>query len=279
MSEEKEDTKPKENGGQPDEGQEAVEASKAANLDDDDLGGVLGDEDGADFNDEAMDDIDSLINEIDPGFKDELNQIGEAGFGDHKISESQSELIDDQQKIPPAWKSFLKNLPREQKITMGIAAGVILVFFPIIFFLLSGHLIPNFEFPYKVRMDEMTSKIYSYPTDEAMVPLFDDFRSNAFTITLPGTTINLKPDGDQPAYGKFEFFLNLREKDLAKVIKKNEREIMDLLQRTLEQVTWRELQSPVGKEKVKRVLRSRINSHLEANHVLGVYYRSILLSK
>jgi flagellar basal body-associated protein FliL len=247
--------------------------------DDEDLADALNEE-GAEGGEATAEDLDKLLIEEDPLFQDELSKINADDFADLVISsDSVSEDIDEEGKGPGFWKSYYNNLPKEKKLRFYISIGIVVAVTPIIALLLMGKILPTFEIPYVVSMNELTEEVYSYPTDGVEVPLFDDFRSQAVTFGLPKTMINLKRENDEPAYGEFEFFLNLREKELTEVIKAKQSEIMDLIQRTLEQITWRELQTPVGKEKVKKVIRHRVNDYLQGNIVLGVYYRSILLQK
>ncbi|MCJ8276125.1 MAG: flagellar basal body-associated FliL family protein [Bdellovibrionales bacterium] len=272
MSEEED--KKVENTENPDENLEEVEDEE----DDEDLAEALGEKSDGDL---SAEDIDKVINEEDPLFQDELSKINEDDFKNLIIDDKQAsgEVDDSDKKGPSLWKSFLKNLPKEKKLNLYVAGGVVALFLPIITLLLMGKLIPRFDIPYIVSLEELTDEIYTYPTDGVEVPLFDDYRSNAITYALPKTMINLRREGSNPSYGEFEFFLNLREKELEAVIKSKQSEIMDLVQRTLEQITWSELQNPTGKEKVKKVIRHRVNDFLQGNIVLGVYYRSILLQK
>src|SRR5690606_3214538 len=226
---------------------------------DDDLGEALG----------AVEDIqvevsgenlDKMIHSEDPNFQNEISKINPDDFAGLKISQEQAaEDVTEDEKGPPLWKSFYDNLPKEQKIKIYSALAVVLIGAPLILLLLKGKLLPEFEIPYVVSMKELSQKVHSYPVDGVQVPLFDDYRSQAFTLAMPKTMINLKREGDEPSYGQFEFFFNLREKQLASVVESKETEIIDLLQRTLEQITWSELQTPMGKEKVKKVVRHRIN--------------------
>ena len=100
-------------------------------------------------------------------------------------------------------------------------------------------------------------------------------------MPLPETVFNLKVNSssERPAFGRLEFFLNLRGKEFEPLIQKQQRKIIDLFQRTLEQVSWDELESPLGKEKLRKILRSKVNKYLEQDIVLGIYYRSVILSK
>lgn len=274
----------------PKEDPPAAEAQATANSDsestepeaqsiDDDLSGVL-DEEAQDNSKEEEINIDEVIAEADPSFAKEMGDLSATDFSSTEIKEDKEVAKAlEQEKVPSAFRSFITNLPKEVKTRYGVAFSLIALAIIVVALILSGKLLPTFELPYHVSMEEFTQKVTTYPTDGLEVPLFDDFRSKSFTFSLPKITITLKKTEEGAAYGDFEFFLNLRDKDLAPQIKLRQTQIIDLVQRTLEEVSWRELQSPIGKERVKKVLRHRINEHLQGNHVLGVYYRSVILQK
>jgi flagellar basal body-associated protein FliL len=252
---------------------------KSEDLDlDEDLAAALGD---ASSNGTSEVNFDEVIAEVDPNFKQEIESIDQKDFAGVDIQTDTSDVTvtTENEKVPSALRAYFANLPKDVKVRYLSALGILLVMLPITFLIFKGFLLPTFELPYHVSMKELTEVVYSYPTDTVEVPLFDEFKSQSFTFTLPETTITLKKTDDNPSYGKFEFFLNIREKEMATQIKLKESEIMDLIQRSLEQITWEELQTPNGKEKVKKVIRQRVNEYLQANIVLGVFYRSVILTK
>lgn len=236
-----------------------------------------------------IEDVDKVLTEADPKFAKEMEEMkaSKEDFSSHEVDKAQVEAPattedgeESKEKVPPAWLSFLKNLPPDKKLILGGAFGIVFISGLLIALLTTGTLLPKFKLPYIVTMSELSEVTYHYPTDDDYVPLFDDYRSNAFTVAMPEVVINLKPDSSgQRAYGRFEFFINIRDKELAPMVEKRQKEINDLIQRTLERVTWRELQTPVGKERAKKVLRHRINDYFEGNIVIGIYYRTILLNK
>ncbi len=182
-------------------------------------------------------------------------------------------------KLLTVLKDFIKNIPPEVKKKSLIAALILLVGAVLSYFLLQGKLLPRFSFPYKVSYKELTQEIYNYPTDGLEVPLFDDSRSKSFTVALAKATLNLRGEGDEPDYGEFEFFLNLRDRDLVALVNSQQSEILEIVRRTLELVSWNELQTPLGKDRVKKQIRSEVNKFLGGNMVLSVYYRSVILSR
>lgn len=224
--------------------------------------------------------VDELIAEQDPEFAAKMNEISTEDFSGVKIDkDSASEEVDDSVEVPSRWKAYWQNIPDEIKTRYFSAMGVLAIAVPIAFFIFKGHLLPHFELPYYVSMEQLTKKVYSYPTDGVQVPLFDDFRTSTHTVQLPKSIINLRSKAGAASYGEFEFSLVLRDEGLSAAIQSKESELLDLMQRVLEQVTWEELQTPIGKEKVKKIIRHRINEYLQGNVVIGVYYRSVLMAK
>ncbi len=242
---------------------------------DEDLAAALGDVEETDGVD-----IDQAIAEADPDFSKEIEAINSEDFSGVVINkENLSEEVDENEKVPSAYKTFWNNLPQGTKKRYYLAAGIIAVLIPFAILIYMGKILPRFELPYTLSFQELTKDIYSYPVEGVQVPLFDDYRTQAHTIQFPKTVINLRSSGDSPSYGEFEFSFVLRDEELSVAIKAKESEIVDLMQRVLEQVTWQELQSPIGKEKVKKIIRHRINEYLQGNVVIGVYYRHVVLEK
>ncbi len=242
---------------------------------DEDLAAALGD-----VEESLSVDVDQAIAEADPEFSKEIESISSQDFSGVVINkENLSEEVDENEKVPSAYKTFWNNLPQSTKKRYYLAAGITAVLIPFAILIYMGKILPRFDLPYTLSFQELTKDIYSYPVEGVQVPLFDDYRTQAHTIQFPKTVINLRSSGDSPSYGEFEFSFVLRDEELSVAIKAKESEIIDLMQRVLEQVTWQELQSPIGKEKVKKIIRHRINEYLQGNVVIGVYYRHVVLEK
>ena len=276
-SPEAEETPPSE--GQSPEAEETL-PSEGQSPEDEDLGI---DDDLADALSEGADqsvEVESLIESMDPGFSDELNEISSGDFAGVMINkEIVSDEVDESAKAPSAYKAFVANIPTDLKNRYILVAGILVVMLPLAALIYMGKLLPRFEIPYKVSMDEISKEVIVYDTTDPEIPLFDQYRNRGFTVSLPRTMINLKVDGDRPAYAQFEFKFSLRDEEYIEIIKKRESEISDLMQGVLAEITLRELQTPMGKEKVKKVIRHRVNTFLKGNFVLGVYYHTILVDK
>jgi flagellar basal body-associated protein FliL len=225
--------------------------------------------------------MDSTLNDLDPGFKDELDTIASNNFDGVVIRKGETLKVGRQAKAKyfSIYINFLKNLPAATRKKLMLSGVILGLGFVISLLVSRGYFLPQFKFPYVVSMSELTDDVFNYPADGLQVPLFDDYRSKAFTFALPKATLNLRANGDEPAYGEFEFFLNLRDKDLTDMISKREKDILEIVRVALEDVSLKELETPLGKERVKKLIRYKINEYLEGNIVLSVYYRSVLLSR
>ncbi|MCB0377547.1 MAG: flagellar basal body-associated FliL family protein [Bdellovibrionales bacterium] len=232
-----------------------------------------------DMNEAELAMVDGYIREADPEFAEELDSISADDFKELDITEEQAKAAVSAEEIPSRWRAFFNNLSDQQRFSLILGGSVALLGVLLVALLLGGYLVPKFEVPYLLSMEQVSKVVFPYALDDEEVPLFDEYRSRAYSYPLRATNINLKQEGDRPSYGQFQFFLNLRDKELEPVIKKRESELIDLIQRTLEQITWSDLQTPIGKEKVKKIVRMRVNDHLKGNYVLGVYYKSVLLSR
>ena len=261
----------------PPEVSEGGGAQPAATIEEDDSGDELDEAISEMDTGQETVDVDAAILEADPDFQKKIADIDAKDFQGVTISDASSE---DDEKVPASsiYRNFLKNLPKDAKkkyaltfilLTLLVSAGVLTFY---------GYLLPQFRLPYKLKMSELTKVYYTYPTDGVQVPLFDDFHSSAVTVPLPKVTIRLKTD-EEDAFGEFAFFLNVKDEDLANGLKIRQSEIVDLIQRALEEVTWKELQSPIGKERVKKIVKHRINEFMQSNVIVGVYYRSVVLSR
>ena len=276
-----EEEKPEGSGGET-EGEEsaAKPANEKSGDEADDIADAISDDDdiAADGDESALknmgsvDEIDDLLDEVDPEFKKSLEDIKGEDFANHNIDSSQTEQNSDSKEVRSLRIQFIHNLPLEHKIIYGGFIAIALFFVPLIILVANRTLIPTFELPYILSFKELTERIYSYDPEGTKVPLFDDFRSKSHTMALPQTVINLRSEAGQPAFGRFEFFLNVRDKELASIIETKQSEIIDLIQRTLEQVSWQ------GDAKPFRQRKGQKSYSLSDQRVLSkqYYYRRLL---
>lgn len=246
---------------------------------DEDVASALAQEAPSNASDKPVD-VDAALSEVDPDFKDKLPNIKNEDFAGVVIPEDDATHKDtDGAKAPSLYKTYWNNLPRNRKQRYWVSLAILLAAVTLVVFIGKGYLLPRFEVPYILSMNELSDGVHSYPAEESMVPLFDDYRTKSFTHTLPKIMISLKQVDGRASFAEIEFFLNLREEEAQTIVQSKQTEIIDRIQRILEQVTVQELEDPSGKDRVKQLLRQGINDLLQGSYVVGVYYRTILLKK
>lgn len=120
--------------------------------------------------------------------------------------------------------------------------------------------------------------IGTYKTNADYIPLFDAFPEIEFQVRLEKVTVNLLPDPDsgRVPMGLFEFYLGVDSRDTAVEIRDREKEMLDLLQRTIEGFTYTEIMSRTGKSRLKSRIRDNFNEALNQGRVMNVYLNRIV---
>ena len=97
-------------------------------------------------------------------------------------------------------------------------------------------------------------------------------------VLLKKVIVNLKPDdlSTRNPMGLYEVYLGLDSKDTAIEVKDREKEILDLIQRTLENFTYSEVSSIVGKIRMKSAIKERLNEILNQGRVFHVYFNNFV---
>jgi flagellar basal body-associated protein FliL len=112
------------------------------------------------------------------------------------------------------------------------------------------------------------------PIDDFTDPLFHP----EHVIMLDKFVVNLRrpSDGTNPM-GLFEFYFEASNQDCAVELKDREGEARDVISRAIEQLSYTELMTAEGKEKLKVVLRKAVNSFLTRGQVRRVFIKTVVL--
>ena len=225
-------------------------------------------------------DPEALLNQVAPEAIGEIGAISSQDFEGVIIgAESVSDPVDENSKVPSFIRALIQNLPFEVKKKYLIALVVIVLGGIAAVLVLLDKVLPRFELPYKISMHQLSKVVYPYTRESYFVPLFDEFKIKSFSYKFPKTSVTLTGPNGKTAFGHFEFILNLRDEEASVLMERHQSELVDKLQRALEMMDTRELQSPIGKEKLKKLILFKINEFMQGNFVIGVYFRSILIDE
>lgn len=126
---------------------------------------------------------------------------------------------------------------------------------------------------------EVADARFEYDEDEPLEDFTDPLFHPEHMMLLDKFVINLKHprDGSINPMGLFEFYLEASNQDSAVEIKDRQGEIRDVISRNIEQMTYSDLITVDGKEKMKILLRKAVNTSLTRGQVRHIYIKSIVL--
>lgn len=135
-----------------------------------------------------------------------------------------------------------------------------------------GHWLPQWEDPILESYESVGEKLGEY-NSENNIPLFEAFPEVEFPVRIKEVKVNLRRDANSGGLpmGIFEFYLGVDSRDTAIELRDREKEIIDLVQRTLEGFTYHEVMSYQGKIRMKARIRDNVNKVLNQGQVNRVY--------
>tara|TARA_B100000749_G_scaffold28537_1_gene20060 strand:- start:54537 stop:55562 length:1026 start_codon:yes stop_codon:yes gene_type:complete len=111
-----------------------------------------------------------------------------------------------------------------------------------------------------------------------LVPYHTAFPQPEYTLLLKHMVISLKRDRfDSTPMAAFEFFLNLDSEDTAVEVKDREPQMLDAIQRVVENYTYNELNSYDGLKAMKKSIVKELNTMLNYGIVRDIYIKTKVL--
>src|SRR5690606_28930606 len=104
-------------------------------------------------------------------------------------------------------------------------------------------------------------------------------RASQNLMILSRMTVNLQvSSGSGPnPMGSFEFFIEGNSPDVMVEIKDREHEVRDFCQRTIEEMTYDQMESVDGKQLLQEKLRRGVNRILTKGQIRKIFYKTAIL--
>ena len=110
------------------------------------------------------------------------------------------------------------------------------------------------------------------------VGLYRAFPQEEIEFLFPKIVVNLRTTSTlRNPMGAFEFYVVMDSQDAALEVQARQRELHDRLQRAIEEQTYADLSSPLGKKLVKDLLRNELNEVLTQGWVKDVLFKTMVL--
>jgi flagellar basal body-associated protein FliL len=172
-----------------------------------------------------------------------------------------------------------KNLSTKLKLlAVGLTLAVILTLAFVYRSVTHGILPPDKEFLI-ASMGEWSEQDYKYDADSEMDSFYDSPRTIQNIMALPKMVVNLKPStnsGPNPM-AAMEFYLEGMSPESIVEVKDRESEVRDLFQRTLEDMSFDDVDIAEGKQLMTERLRQALNGVLTKGKVRRVFIKESVI--
>ncbi|HEY8270578.1 MAG TPA: flagellar basal body-associated FliL family protein [Pseudobdellovibrionaceae bacterium] len=175
--------------------------------------------------------------------------------------------------------SNFKKLTRSLKIVVVclILVGALTLAF--IYLSITKGVLPEEKEYLTASLEEWSAQSYQTDADTEMESFYDSTQTIQNIMSLPKMIVNLQPSslsGPNPM-AAVEFFLEGLSPEAIVEVKDRETEIRDLFQRTIEEMTYTEMESVEGKQLLTEKLRQILNVHLTKGKIRRVFFKEAVV--
>ncbi|RYZ84996.1 MAG: flagellar basal body-associated FliL family protein [Proteobacteria bacterium] len=175
--------------------------------------------------------------------------------------------------------SAFKSLSRSLKL---IAIGLILLTAGIVFFIyrsITHGVLPAEKEMLSASLEEWSQQSYKYDAETEMDYFYDSPRTIQNIMSLPKMVVNIQrsaSSGPNPM-AAMEFFLEGLSPEAIVEVKDREPEVRDLFQRTIEEMTFDEIDGADGKPLLTERLRQAVNGVLTKGKIRRVFIKEAII--
>ena len=134
---------------------------------------------------------------------------------------------------------------------------------------------------FMTSLEVIAEKTYEIPTDEPLETFYNSSKIPKNIFSLKKIVVNIRPSessGPNPMVA-FEFSLEGNSSEVLLEIKDREGEILDQVQRTIEDYTFDDLDDMEGKKMITEKVRTTVNRVLTLGKIRKVYIQGIILKQ
>lgn len=262
----------------------------------------------------SLDELDNLLAEEDPSFAGEFSKIKDEKFEADLFAEDFAEIDSPPGKNRSRISTFLNNrktnfiaavkgivpyilsnisgffsalfgsigsffkMSLKQKAIILVAVALSALTIVLVFRGLKGSLLPNFELKFLTSFAEVADRSFKINEGDSFEDFDNPLRHPDFVVLIERLVVNLRPsETNESPMGMFEFYVEASSQEGAIEVNERQKEVRDLMARTLEVTSYDDLATAEGKEKAKLNLRRELNSILTQGRVRRVFFKTIIL--
>ncbi len=180
--------------------------------------------------------------------------------------------------IKTVWLQF-KALSRKQKLAIAFMSLAAISSLFVLSKTLTGHWLPHYQDSLPRSLANGAAFVRSFEKKDELQDLFLAFPEVEYQVLLKKVVVNLRPSastGPNPM-GTFELYIGVDSQDTAVEVKDRERELVDIVQRSIETFSYDDLATLIGKSRMKEVVRDHINRILNQGRVFHIYFSNFII--
>lgn len=170
--------------------------------------------------------------------------------------------------------------PQRLSILFAIAVFALLVF--VVTKIFQGQLLPKVEREWIASFEEKADGVFTYERTDPFEDFNDPILHPEFVVVIERVVVNLlrspEADADANPMAAFEFYIQTDNQESAIEVKDRNIAVRDVLARAVERMTYQELATEEGKQKLKLVLRKDLNQIMTKGRVRRVFLKTIVLN-
>ncbi|MBX3021544.1 MAG: flagellar basal body-associated FliL family protein [Bdellovibrionales bacterium] len=171
-----------------------------------------------------------------------------------------------------------RNAERSQKILVLLLFAMAGVSLWILAANFKGIWLPKLTEPILRNLGQNAEWVESYDPKQEGESFYTAFPQERHEFLFQRMKVNLRRTAENPLpMGAFEIIVLLDSKDTAIEVRDREVEFFDLLQRVFEEETFVDLETELGKQKLKSRLKRELNQKLTQGWVKDVNYKTFIL--
>ncbi len=143
---------------------------------------------------------------------------------------------------------------------------------------ISGSFLPSLEKDFLLSFANRADAKYTYDGEEKWQDLNDPLLHPEYIVLRERLIVNLRNPGDGTnPMALLDLYVEAGSQDAAIEVKARDSEVRDMILRTMEQITYDELVTEAGKNKLKVFLRKNLNEMMTKGRVRRLFFKSIVV--
>jgi flagellar basal body-associated protein FliL len=178
--------------------------------------------------------------------------------------------------------SWFKSRTWPQRFSILLAFAFVGALILVVAKMYQGKLLPKTEREWIASFEEKADGVFTYERTDPFEDFNDPILHPEFVVVIERVIVNLArtpeaEEGSNPM-AAFEFYIQTDNQESAIEVKDRNIEIRDVLARAVERMTYPELATEDGKQKLKLVLRKDLNLIMTKGRVRRVFLKTIVLN-